>query len=276
MKKALLFFIVFVSFSRLSFAQYAELGLSGGAALYSGDLAANEFGVYFEELNPAFGLFGRFNVSKPFSIRIGFTQGKLTGDDNNVPGRERGLNFKTDITDLALTGEFNFLHLGQENGFQLVPYLTAGVAAYFFNPKALVDGEYIDLQPIGTEGQGLPGYEAPYRLAQVGIPIGAGLKFIFNKRFTLGVEFVGRKLFTDYLDDVSGNEVNYLDILEGNGQLAAQLSNPLIINPDDADVIYKRGGKFTDWYYFGMVTISFNLGEVGSFGGRGTGCPTNF
>ena len=63
MKKALLFFTVFVSFSRLSFAQYAELGLSGGAALYSGDLAADEFGVYFEELNPAFSLFGRFNVS---------------------------------------------------------------------------------------------------------------------------------------------------------------------------------------------------------------------
>lgn len=278
MKKPLFLVVLFVSFVQLSFSQYAELGISGGTSLYSGDLAPDEFGVYVKELNPAYGIFGRFNISKPFSLRIGITQGKLSGDDSNVPERQtfRGLNFRTNITDIALTGEFNFLRLGNENGFQFTPYLSGGVAVYYFKPQTLFDEQYIDLQPIGTEGQGLPGYDEPYRLAQLAIPVGGGIKFIFNKKFTLGFEFVGRKLFTDYLDDVSSKEINYLDILQGNGELAAQLSNPLIKNPDDADVVYARGGKFTDWYYFGMITLSFNLGEVGSFGNRGTGCPTNF
>jgi len=278
MKKSLLTLLFFLSIVSFSFGQYAEIGFSGGTSLYSGDLAPDEFGVYFEELNLAGGLFGRFNISKPFSLRIGITQGKLSGDDSNVPDRQtiRGLNFSTTVTDIALTGEINLLRLGNENGVQVVPYLTGGIAVYYFNPKTEIDGESIELQPIGTEGQGLPGYEEPYRLAQAAVPVGAGLKFIIKNKVTLGFEFVGRKLFTDYLDDVSGQEINYLDVLEGNGELAAQLSNPLITNPDDADVVYQRGGKFNDWYYFGMVTLSFNLGDMGSFGNKGYGCPNNF
>lgn len=278
MKKSLLTLLFLYSIASFSFAQYAEIGFSGGTSLYSGDLSPDEFGVYFEELNLAYGLFGRFNIAKPFSLRIGITQGKLTGDDSNVPDRQtiRGLNFRTIVTDIALTGEINLLRLGNENSLQVAPYLTGGIAVFYFNPQTEIDGDFIDLEPIGTEGQGLPGYEEPYRLAQAAVPMGLGLKFIFKNRVTLGFEFVGRKLFTDFLDDVSGQEINYLDILEGNGELAAQLSNPLITNPDDADVVYQRGGKFNDWYYFGMVTLSFNLGNMGSFGNKGYGCPTNF
>lgn len=278
MKKPLLILVVLSFFYSLSFAQYAELGLTGGTSLYSGDLSPEEFGVYFEELNLAYGIFGRFNISKPFSLRVGVTQGELTGDDSKVPEREtiRGLNFRTAITDIALTGEYNFLRIGTEGSFQVVPFLTGGVSVFYFSPETKIDGEFVELQPIGTEGQGLPDYDEPYRLAQAAIPVGAGIKFIFKNRITLGFEFVGRRLFTDYLDDVSGREINYLDILEGNGQLAAQLSNPLITNPDDADVVYQRGGKFNDWYYFGMVTLSFNLGDMSSFGNKGYGCPNNF
>lgn len=278
MKKPLLLIVVLSFVHSLSFSQFAELGITGGTSLYSGDLSPEEFGVYFQELNPAYGLFGRFNISKPFSLRVGITQGELTGDDSRVQDREgaRGLSFRTAITDIALTGEYNFLRIGDENSIQIAPYITGGIAVYYFNPETELDGEFIDLQPLGTEGQGIPGYADPYRLAQAAIPVGGGLKFIFSNRITVGFEFVGRKLFTDYLDDVSGNELNYLDILEGNGELAARLSNPLIENPDDADVVYRRGGRFSDWYYFGMVTLSFNLGEVGSFGNKGYGCPTNF
>lgn len=278
MKRPLLILVVLCFSYSFSCAQYAELGLSGGTSLYSGDLSPEEFGVYFEELNLAYGIFGRFNISKPFSLRVGITQGELTADDSKVPEREtvRGLNFRTTLTDIALTGEYNFLRIGAEDGVQIVPFVTGGVSVFYYSPETKLDGEFIELQPIGTEGQGLPGYDEPYRLAQAAIPVGAGLKFVFKNRVTLGFEFVGRRLFTDYLDDVSGREINYLDILEGNGELAARLSNPLITNPDDADIVYRRGGRFNDWYYFGMVTLSFNLGDMSSFGSKGYGCPTNF
>lgn len=102
------------------------------------------------------------------------------------------------------------------------------------------------------------------------------MKFIFSNWIIIGFEFVGCRLFIDYFDDVSGNEINYLDIFEGNGELVVWLSNFFIVDFDDVDVVYCCGGRFSDWYYFGMVILFFNLGEVGFFGNKGYGCLINF
>ncbi len=260
------------------YAQKLELGVMGGAAIYSGDLSPEEFGVYFDQLNPAFGVFGRLNIVKPVSLRFGLTSAKLDADDLENGRETRGLNFRTNIFEAALTAEINLAHMGNERGAQIVPYLFGGGAIYHFDPQARFDGDYVNLQPLGTEGQGLPGYEEPYKLTQIAVPFGVGFRFIFKNAWSLGFEFGGRKLFTDHLDDVSARQVNYLDILEGNGTLAAQLSNPNIKDTPDADLNYVRGGEYKDWYYVGGVTVSFLLGGGGNgFGsGRGIGCPTDF
>lgn len=265
----------FLSF-QLSAQRGVEIGILGGASLYSGDLSPNEFGLYFKEISPAFGAFGRFNLNSAIALRLGANLGTVMADDASHGREDRGLSFRSKITEFSLVGEVNLFHLGAYEDRGMIPYVFGGVAVFKFNPETKFDGDYVELQPLGTEGQGLPGYEAPYNLTQVSIPLGVGLKFLINETITVGLEFGGRKLFTDYLDDVSSTKVNYLDILEGNGTLAAQLSNPTLVDPSPENSIYKRGGDFKDWYYITGLSISFRLQGSGSGigSGRGIGCPT--
>jgi hypothetical protein len=251
------------------------VGLMGGVSLYSGDLSPKEFGVYFEEIGPAFGAFARIEIGKAFALRPSVNIGRVAGDDANAGREDRGLSFRSRITELALIGELNLFKIGASRNKGVVPYLFGGGAVFFFNPETAFDGDYIELQPLGTEGQGLPNYPAPYKLTQVAVPLGVGIKFMLNENITIGVEFGGRKLFTDYLDDVSGTEVSYFDVLENNGELAAQLSNPTLKEPEE-DTSYRRGGELNDWYYIGGLSFAFRLN--GSRGrvrdGRNIGCPT--
>jgi hypothetical protein len=50
-------------------------------------------------------------------------------------------------------------------------YLSMGAIFFKFNPKGKYLNEWLELQPIGTEGQGLPGYDAPYTIEFCGIGI---------------------------------------------------------------------------------------------------------
>jgi hypothetical protein len=107
------------------------------------------------------------------------------------------------------------------------PYIYAGVAVYMHNPQAIAPakdlqgnalpdaGQYVDLQPLGTEGQysTLNSSDAnygikPYSLTQISIPFGIGARFRLNEVMDLSADIGFRYTFTDYLDDVSANYVN--------------------------------------------------------------------
>ncbi len=70
------------------------------------------------------------------------------------------------------------------------------------------NGEWVDLKPLRTEGQGLiPGREE-YKLTQLNIPMGIGVKYFLTETFHVSSEVLHRKTFTDYIDDVSTNYVD--------------------------------------------------------------------
>jgi hypothetical protein len=274
MKKTIILILLLSSI--IGQAQKTEIGIIAGASIYSGDISPKEFGVYFQETQSAFGIFGRINATDNLSFRLSGIYTELAADDLEIGLPERGLNFRTNLVEAELMAELNFLRMGDPKRFLVNPYVMAGVGVFKFNPQGQLEDNWVDLQPLGTEGQGLPSYEAPYKLTQLNIPVGGGLKFTFNDQWTLGLEVSARKLFTDHLDDVSSNQVNYLSVLEGNGQLAAQFSNPNVKSPEEGDITYSRGGKYNDWYYIGNITLSFNIGRLqGVAGGRGIGCPNN-
>ena len=261
-------------------AQDFEVGGALGTSLYSGDLAPAEFGVYFETLNPSAGMFLRMNVGKAFAGRLGLNYARVSGNDEIGPFPDRGLKFRSDIIELALTAEIDLFRIGYPDAIQFEPYLYGGVAAYRYNPQAEYEGQWVDLQPLGTEGQGLEGYDEPYNLIQVAVPMGGGVKVHFNTVWTLGFEFGGRFLSNDYLDDVSNTRVNYNELLAGNGEMAARLSNPSIENAGSEEITYSRGSDSNDWYYIGSVTLSYHFGNVGGGGygprprgRRELGCP---
>lgn len=277
MKQIIIILCAICSINTLSYSQSTELGIMGGVSLYSGDLSEEEFGLYFENLKPAFGLYGRFNLNNVIALRLGVSHGQVEEENDLRSSETYTRNFRSSITELALTAEVNLFRLGRPGSLQVIPFVFGGGAVFNFRPETYFDGNWVELQSLGAEGQGLPGYEAPYELTQIAIPLGVGLKLDMGS-WAMSFELGGRKLFTDHLDDISSQEVNYRDVLEGNGELAAIISNPQIATDSDGNQVYTRGGPYDDWYYIGGMTISFDIGNGGGYGGRRSGrnigCPT--
>ncbi|MEM9820361.1 MAG: DUF6089 family protein [Bacteroidota bacterium] len=281
MKRLLI--LIFFSFPLITSAQSLELGLMLGASGYQGDLSPSTNITSTSGLHPSIGFFGRINRNRLWSYRLSFSYGVVSANDADAQDesrRRRNLNFRSKILELALTGELNFL--GRDR--RLSPYLFGGIALFNFNPQAEYQGRRVDLQPLGTEGQGLDNFPDRYNRVQFSIPFGIGLKFAINDRLNLGVEIGLRKTFTDYLDDVSGTYVNYNELLAANGQLSADLSNRtgefLGTDPLQLETGTRRRGNpdSKDWYFINGVTLSYSLfDDKNSWGGKHgkkqLGCP---
>jgi hypothetical protein len=129
---------------------------------------------------------------------------------------------------------FNPESAGAMRRFQ--PLLLLGVGATHFRPQAeliekgtKINRGYVDVYDLHVEGEGFPkeGYpDAPekYELWQVVVPMGLGVRWDIGRRLSLGVEYLYRYTFTDYLDNVSGKYVDpaiYSSYLPANKAAAA-------------------------------------------------------
>lgn len=252
--------------------QYADVGGSVMAASYLGDLTPPQ--NLFIELNAGLGVYGRYNISRHFAFRGQLTVGRVSGDDENSnfsSGRlQRNLNFRSRIWEAAVLSEVNLLPFDPTAKKRpLIPYAFMGVAFFHFRPKAQYSFEWIDLQPLSTEGQGFAEYpdRQPYQLWQWSIPFGGGIKLALKNNWVLGVEVGLRKTFTDYLDDVSTTYPDRELVRAYKGDIAAALSNRS--TDMDGDPIALEGEKRgspegKDWYTFSGVTISKVLSYNGS------------
>jgi Domain of unknown function (DUF6089) len=145
---------------------------------------------------------------------------------------ERNLSFRSNITEFSALAEIHPLNfkvdLDREPS-RYSPYLLAGIGYFNFNPQARLNGAWIDLHPLRTEGQGFAEYpgKKEYSLRQVNVPIGMGVKYELNSFLNARFEVVYRKLFTDYLDDVSGTYADattfFTRLTPQQAALAAQL-----------------------------------------------------
>ena len=144
---------------------------------------------------------------------------------------------------------------------KLNPYIFTGVSVFHINPKAKLNGTWYDLQPLGTEGQGIDPSQKPYSLWQFSIPIGIGFKYAFDKQWGIGLEYGIRKTFTDYIDDVS---TNYY-VPDANGPIAVGLANRTgelgpfghkeWVRPGD-----QRGQPlYKDSYMFLMINVNYKI-----------------
>jgi hypothetical protein len=155
------------------------------------------------------------------ALRLEGTFGQVKAYDSilkknkaSTTGRyERNLSFRSNITEfmavLELHPLFMFKKYEDKNGSidppGLSPYIVAGVGYFSFNPQAKLLNQWVDLQPLRTEGQGFAEYpdKKTYKLQQINIPVGLGVKYELSPMLNLRAECVYRTLSTDYLDDVS-------------------------------------------------------------------------
>jgi hypothetical protein len=253
--------LLLCNISPLIFAQKSEVGFLVGTSFYMGELnpstpfAASQF---------AGGIFYRYNINGRFALRGNLLFATVAGSDAKTnKNNPRNLSFTSPITELSAIFEINFMELnpavtsGKKNWFS--PYLFGGIAVFNFNPKAEYEGVMYALQPLGTEGQGLPGMPRKYALTSIAIPFGLGFKINFAKRISVGIEWGMRFTFTDYLDDVS---TVYFD-----NALLAELRSPLAAALADRSEIKHVAGagrgnpRTKDWYSFAGVSMSFKLGN---------------
>ncbi|MFM2048582.1 MAG: hypothetical protein RI955_1130 [Bacteroidota bacterium] len=247
---------------------YFDFGYHIGLANYVGDLVPSFY--YVNQSKPWNGITARWNYNLHLSVKANLDYGVVSGDDkkSGLSGRYiRNLSFKSAIQELSVMGEANILPFhAYKTKKNFTIYATAGVAIFHFNPKALYNGKWIALQPLGTEGEGIPGYPKKYNRIGISVPFGGGWKFRIktgrDNYITIGGEICLRKTFTDNLDDVSADKYLPLKFIKKyNGDLAADLSiraDEYYGVPVDYNFDTKRGDKNTkDWYFSSCFTVSY-------------------
>lgn len=245
-----------------------EIGLMLGGTNYAGEMT----NTFYENYNFSGGLLIRYNPNTSVSLRGQIFYGKLEGDDNNLnseAARKRNLNFTSPLLEFSILGEWNmfgFDAIGTKKTHGITPYLFAGLGIFKFNPKGSLNGQLVELQPLGTEGQGTTPLQnrKKYALTQVSIPFGIGLKFRLSRKFVVGLEYGPRLTFTDYIDDVSLTYVNPTILEAQYGQRSAIMANRSGEDKGPYDIITQKGQKrgddnIRDWYSFVGITLSYSL-----------------
>ncbi|MES2733686.1 MAG: DUF6089 family protein [Bacteroidota bacterium] len=210
--------------------QYYTIGASINAVNYFGDMAPSSsiLSTDIRFTRPNFSLFIMRRIRPRVSLKASIMWSRLEGDDFNANTADgnakfrffRNLHFRNDVKEFDFTAIIDLFENKQTflKRPDIIPYLMIGIGVMAHNPiaKTPVDldasigpaAQWVDLQPLGTEGQGRPGYKKSYSLIQVVIPAGIGVRYKINSRIDLGFEWSFRYTFTDYLDDVSGNYVD--------------------------------------------------------------------
>jgi opacity protein-like surface antigen len=259
---------VFVAIASISFSQKINLNLFLGTSNYEGDLQS----YFFTFTQPGLAIGGglSYQVSDRFFIRTGITFASVSADDKKNPKvYYRNLNFKSSIQEFHLAAEYYLFNL---EDIKFSPYFFAGVAVYHFNPYTKdTAGTTYYLQPLSTEGQGFYLNRKPYSLTQFAIPFGGGIKYALTDNIKIGIELGMRKLFTDYLDDVSTTYVDPNLLLANRGAKAVELAfrgGELKTGATYPTGNSQRGeSKNKDWYYFTGITLSYRFPAKGEFKG---------
>ena len=248
-----------------NFFSRSEIGFSVGTTFYIGDL--NQFKPFYKS-NLAGGFMYRFNVHSRMTLRFTGIYGKVEAYDQDASQPlivNRNLSFESPITELAGGIEFHYFPFQFGNKrYKGTAYMIAQVGFFKMNPQTQYNGELVDLQPLGTEGQNANSGKANYGLYQLCVPLGLGLKLSMGKYVSFNMDIAIRKTFTDYLDDVKSDTYYDPVALQAlNGTEAAALSNRSI----DGNTLGRRGNSSNkDWYVYCGGMLTFRLG-------KGNNCP---
>ncbi len=260
-KRVIYFIVLFTLLCSASRAQYfskrdswkkerKEVILGGGVSNFLGDLGGlNKVGTHYSYADlelaltrPTASIGYRYRLNKRFSSRTDLSFLMIGGNDKLTQEKfrhNRNLHFKSNIFEFATNIEMslsfdrhgNRYHikktlLRRYKAYSSYYYLFIGIGAFYFNPKANYAGNWYALQPLSTEGQGLPGGAKKYKLYSFSVPIGIGARFKLNAKWTVGIEYNFRKTFTDYIDDVSSVYYDRAKLLAMKGPVAVALADP--------------------------------------------------
>ena len=244
-------------------AQRLEIGAWLGTTHYFGDLNPN---LGLNRPGIAGGGLLRYNFNPRISGKIGVSYGKISAYDSDSDSpfqKARNLSFRSDIFDATAQLEFNFMryvHGSRDETFS--PYMLLGFGVFTFSPQTQYQGKWISLAQLGTEGQYIG---AEYSLVQPHIAYGMGIKWDLTREWAMNFELSSRKLFTDYLDDVSGNYTDNANLRSLRGDLAVALADRSAYKNDGkiGQPTRQRGdGLNEDTYIMVGLALVYNFNAV--------------
>lgn len=238
----LLLFPTFLSAQKVSF------GVSHGYAFYAGDLSAIYFTSFSGNALPAFGALVSWKSDAPYALRFQTNFTRLSANDLDTKNANRKLNFQTNLLEAYFAIDIDALAMFGLESKVWHPFFFVGFGGFYFKPEAYIADESINLRTQFNQANNLASTHLPYEPVQSMIPFGGGLKISVNKQTELMLELGVRKTFTDYIDDVSVPEINYL------GQSTQQPG--LTTNKADAKA-FPKSGKYKDWYSLAMISIAY-------------------
>lgn len=279
---------------------YVDAGITIGPSNFLGDLGGNMGrGTPFLKDNNlqttklTIGGFIGYHPNELFGFRLALNFGSLEGDDaiiNPKGGLEearkiRNSNFRSKFSEALLLAEVYPTTILEDDPTDTYrkfrPYVVMGIGAFKYNPQGYdpLTNSWVALQPLRTEGQGFAEYpdRKEYKLTQMNLPLGVGIKYFLTEGIDVSFEIIHRKTFTDYIDDVSTNYVdpalfyNYMPTAQA--QLAERMANKSNGQFAAGD---KRGNpKLNDAYYSAGIKVGFRLGNNNRFS-NSTSCPVRF
>jgi hypothetical protein len=189
----------------------------------------NEFS--WNKLQPAYGLDIGLVFQRSIALRFSITKGMLTGADSSLktgkaeasPRLSRNLHFKSSITEIGLKSEVHPLGiLGRSS--RISPYFLFGTGFLLYEPQAYLNGNWVKLRQLRSEGQGIIPEVKEYGKGTVFLSGGVGIYLDLSAGWSMRIEWEHRFLFTDYLDDVS---TRFIDPAIVKGNLSAEQASNL-------------------------------------------------
>lgn len=263
----LFLFLNFLSYSQQRF----EIGTLVGGSCYQGDILGSSVSEIAPNIHASAYLSTAYFFNNFLGLRFAAGYGKMSGGDRFAEvsqRRSRNLSFVSNVYTSGLRAEFNVTGFNPAEGQNFTIYPFVGYHHAFYNPKAEYKGKLYELQPLGTEGQGLSKYpeRKPYKLNAGSLVFGGGMRLAIAPRLSLGLEYNAYRIFSDYIDDVAGKYVPYTDILQETGnQVAAALSNREGEFLGTDQIILKKStdprgnNKVFDYYYQFGLTINYHF-----------------
>ncbi len=266
-----------------------ELVMMGGISGYAGDVGGDQtkfLSDHLKNIGPAYGLGARLHITNFMAVRGNFNYAVISGADsfaNHNDRKTRNLSFQSTIYEGSLLLEvsiINWKHLigervNSSRGGRANLYLFGGMAFFAFNPQGYYQDRWYDLQPLGTEGQGIKPNTPKYKLSSSALVMGAGYRYLLGGRWSLGLETGFRKTNTDYLDDVSKEYWDNSQIEATYGTVAANLADRSV--DEEGNTFIRAAGsrrgnsKIKDYYGFAQLTLAFKLGSDGNSQSYGNG-----
>jgi opacity protein-like surface antigen len=208
MKSLYLTSVTLLLLTQTLFAQQAkwEIGISAGMSPYLGDI--NKQIVYVPSQS-GFGaqLHAKYNFKPSFALRAAAAYMTLKGDDKNFSTPDwrtkRGFSFTNTLMEGSLCLEYDILAKSRERkgntSAKLSPYLVLGGAVAFHDPKATFnEPNIVATAVVISEDKAAVG-----KMTSFAIPLGAGLHYAINPKWSLGLEVTSRVSKSDYLDGIS-------------------------------------------------------------------------